>query len=130
MLNSDTIEGTRSLPENSFAKEDIRVWAHGQLNGNIIIDTLEKEYFYNNNMSNLTFTMEYNRNIYTSNSFSLNQENIYVDLISNAAVPPLKCHIFRNPVNITIPSPQKFYCDIQDYSISSYEYVFFFRHII
>ena len=98
-------------------------------NGNIIIDTLEKEYFYNNNMSNLTFTMEYNRNIYTSNSFSLNQENIYVDLISNAAVPPLKCHIFRNPVNITIPSPQKFYCDIQDYSISSYEYVFFFDYI-
>ena len=59
----------------------------------------------------------------------VNEENIYVDLISNASVNPLKCHIFRNPIQITVPSPQKFFCDIKDYSITSYEYVFFFDYL-
>ena len=98
-------------------------------NGNKMLETLEKECFYYNDTSNMTFTMEYNNYIYTSQPFSLNEENIYVDLISNASVNPLKCHIFRNPIQITVPSPQKFFCDIKDYSITSYEYVFFFDYL-
>ena len=97
--------------------------------GNIIIDTLEKECFYNSDMNNLKFTMDFNNNIYTSQSFSLNEENIYVDLTSNTSVNPIKCHIYRNPVKLTIPSPQKFFCDLKDYSISSYEYIFFFDYL-
>ena len=98
-------------------------------NGNKIIDTLEKETFYVQDVSNIKFTMEYNNNIYTSQPFSLAEENIYIDLVSNAQVTPLKCHIFRNPIKFTLPSPQKFFCDIQDFSINSYEYVFFFDYL-
>ena len=97
--------------------------------GNKAIEPLKKECFYSSDMNNLKFTMEYNNNVYTSNLFSLNQENTYVDLTSNASVIPIKCHIYRNPVKITIPSPQKFFCDIKDYSISSYEYIFFFDYL-
>ena len=34
-IDADNIEGIITLPDNSHAKEDIRVWAHGPLNGNI-----------------------------------------------------------------------------------------------
>ena len=98
-------------------------------NGNKVLDTLEKECFYSSDLSNIKFSMEYYDNIYTSQPFSLDQENIYVDLISNASVNPFKCHIFRNPIQITMSSPQKFFCEIKDYSITSYEYVFFFDYL-
>ena len=98
-------------------------------NGNKHLETLENETFYSNDISNMTFTMEYNNNIYTSQPFSLNQENLYIDLISNNSAIPLKCHIFRNPINIELPSPQKFFCHIQDFSIASYEYIFFFDYL-
>ena len=93
------------------------------------IDTLEKEAYYTNDVSNMKFTMEYDNIIYTSQSFSLTDENTYVDLTSNASVNPIKCHIFRNPVKLTMPSPQKFFCEIKDYSITSYEYTFFFDYL-
>ena len=67
--------------------------------------------------------------LYTSEPFSLDQENIYVVLNSNNSPRPLKCHIFRNPVALTMPTPQKFFCEIRDYSISSYEYVLFFDYL-
>ena len=97
--------------------------------GNITLDTLEKECIYNADMTNMSFTMEYNNALYTSESFSLDQENIYVVLNSNNSPRPLKCHIFRNPVALTMPTPQKFFCEIRDYSISSYEYVLFFDYL-
>ena len=96
--------------------------------GNTIIDTLEKECFYNTDMVNVKFTMEYN-NVYTSQTFSLTEENIYVDLVSDVSVNPIKCHIFRNPIKLTIPSPQKFFCELNEYSILSYEYTFFFDYL-
>ena len=97
--------------------------------GNKVIEPLKKECFYSSDMNNLKFTMEYNNNLYTSQTFSLNQDNIYVDMTSNASINPIKCHIYRNPVKLTIPTPQKFFCDLKDYSISSYEYIFFFDYL-
>ena len=98
--------------------------------GSRIIETLEKECLYNENTNDLTITMEYNNSIYTSNPFMLNQENLYIDLKSNSSQNCIKCHIFRNPIKLTIPNPQKFYCDLIDYSIQSYEYTFFFDYLI
>ena len=94
-----------------------------------IIETLEKECLYNQDINNMKITIEYNNNIYTSNIFSLNEENMYIDLISNST-SNIKCHIFRNPIKLEIPNPQKFYCDLKDYSIQSYEYTFFFDYLI
>ena len=97
--------------------------------GNKIIETLQKESFYNSDIYGVKFTMQYINNVYTSEEFPLKDENIYVNLTSNASVNPIKCHIFRNPVKLTIPYPQKFYCDLIDYSIQSYEYTFFFDYL-
>ena len=96
--------------------------------GNKIVETLEKECFYEQ-INDMKLTLEYNNYVYTSNSFSLNEENQYVDLTSPSLKNSIKCHIFRNPVKLTIPSPQKFYCDLKDYSINCYEYVFFFDYL-
>ena len=74
--------------------------------------------------------MNYNNSIYSSNPFVLNEENMYIDLISNSSKNSIKCHIFRNPIKLIIPNPQKFYCDLIDYSIESYEYTFFFDYLI
>ena len=97
--------------------------------GEKTIETLQKDYLYNENKDNMRLSMEYNNNIYTSNPFSLNDENIYIDLNSEASRNSIKCHIFRNPIKLDIPNPQKFYCDIIDYSINSYEYTFFFDYL-
>ena len=97
--------------------------------GNKIIETLGKEYFYNPSINDMKFTMEYNNVVYTSDTFYLNEENTYVNLTSNASPLPIKCHIFRNPIKLTIPYPQKFFCEIIEYSIQSYEYTFFFDYL-
>ena len=76
--------------------------------GNKIIETLGKECLYNENNNDMKITMEYNNNSYTSNSFMLNEENMYIDLFSNSTTNSIKCHIFRNPIKLTIPNPQKF----------------------
>ena len=98
-------------------------------NGNKTIETLEKDYLYNEDVNNMKFTMEYNNKLYTSAPFSLTEENTYVDLNPNSLENNIKCHVFRNPIKLTIPSPQKFYCEIIDYSINSYEYTFFFDYL-
>ncbi len=36
-IDADFVDGTVILPQNNYTKEDIKVWAHGQLNGNINI---------------------------------------------------------------------------------------------
>ena len=97
--------------------------------GNKIIETLGKEYFYNPSINDMKFTMEYNNVVYTSDTFYLNEENTYVNLTSNASPLPIKCHIFRNPIKLTIPYTQKFFCEIIEYSIQSYEYTFFFDYL-
>ena len=96
--------------------------------GNKIIETLEKVCLYNENTNDMKITIEYNNDIYTSNSFMLNEENMYIELTSNTS-NNIKCHVFRNPVKLVIPNPQKFYCDLKDYSIQSYEYTFFFDYL-
>ena len=96
--------------------------------GDEIIETLEKTYLYDENLNNMKITMEYNNNLFTSDLFSLNEENIYIDLNSTSS-RSIKCHVFRNPIKLTIPNPQKFYCDLIDYSILSYEYTFFFDYL-
>ena len=100
------------------------------LEGDEVIETLEKTYIYNNESTNdMKISLEYNNNIFTSNSFMLNEENMYIDLNSTSS-RSIKCHIFRNPIKLTIPNPQRFYCDLIDYSINSYEYTFFFDYLI
>ena len=96
--------------------------------GNKIIETLEKESLYDE-LSNMKISMEYNNNIYTSNTFTLNEENMYIDLNSDSS-RSIKCHVFRNPIKLTIPNPKNYYCDLIDYSINSYEYTFFFDYLI
>ena len=98
--------------------------------GEKVIETLEKECLYNENTNDMKIIMEYNNSIYTSNPFTLNEENMYIDLNSNSSRNSIKCHVFRNPIKLTIPNPQKFYCDLIDYSIQSYEYTFFFDYLI
>ena len=98
--------------------------------GNQTIETLEKQNFYFQNMNDMKLTMEYNNTIFTSNSFILNDENMYIDLNSSSSRNGIKCHVFRNPIKLTIPNPQKFYCELIDYSINSYEYTFFFDYLI
>ena len=98
--------------------------------GNQTIETLEKQHFYSHNMNDMKLTMEYNNNLFTSNSFILNDENMYIDLNSSSSRNGIKCHVFRNPIKLTIPNPQKFYCELIDYSINSYEYTFFFDYLI
>ena len=78
----------------------------------------------------MKLTLEYNNYIYSSNTFSLNEENSYIDLTTNSLKNSIKCHIFRNPIKLVIPNPQKFYCELKDYSINSYEYTFFFDYLI
>ena len=97
--------------------------------GNKIIETLQKECLYNQ-ITDMKITMEYNNNIYTSNTFMLNEENMYIDLNSSSSRNILKCHVFRNPIKLIIPNPKKFYCDLIDYSINSYEFTFFFDYLI
>ena len=97
--------------------------------GNKIIETLEKECLYNQDTDNLKIAIPYNNNIYTSNPFSLKEEDMYIDLNGNSANNTIKCHIFRNPIKLEIPNPQKFYCYLKDYSIQSYEYTFFFDYL-
>ena len=94
------------------------------------LETLEKKCLYNENANDLKITMNYNNSIYSSNPFMLNEENMYIDLNSNSSNNSIKCHIFRNPIKLIIPNPQKFYCDLIDYSIQSYEYTFFFDYLI
>ena len=96
--------------------------------GNKIVETLEKESFYNQ-INDMKLTLEYNNYVYNSNLFSLTEENQYIDLTSPSLKNSIKCHIFRNPVKLTIPNPQKFYCDLKDYSINCYEYTFFFDYL-
>jgi hypothetical protein len=54
---------------------------------------------------------------------------MYIDLNGNSTNNTIKCHIFRNPIKLEIPNPQKFYCNLKDYSIQSYEYTFFFDYL-
>ena len=96
--------------------------------GNKTIETLEKAYLYEQNINNMKISMEYNNNIFSSDLFILNDESAYIDLNSHSS-KSIKCHIFRNPIKLTIPNPQKFYCDLIDYSIQSYEYTFFFDYL-
>ena len=97
--------------------------------GNKIIDTLEKDCLFSETSNDMKITFEYNNHIYTSNSFMLNEENIYINLNSDASRNSVKCHIFRNPIKLKIPNPQIFYCELIDYSIQSYEYTFFFDYL-
>jgi len=96
--------------------------------GNKIIETLERTCFYDS-INDMKLTLEYNNYIYSSNTFSLNEENSYIDLTTNSLKNSIKCHIFRNPIKLVIPNPQKFYCELKDYSINSYEYTFFFDYL-
>ena len=98
--------------------------------GNQTIETLEKQNFYYQGMNDMKLTMEYNNSLFSSNSFVLSEENMYIDLNSSSSRNPIKCHVFRNPIKITIPNPQKFFCELIDYSIKSYEYTFFFDYLI
>ena len=48
-IYADKVEGTIYLPDNSLSKEDVRVWAHGPLNGNIYaIDNNKVEFEVSN----------------------------------------------------------------------------------
>ena len=98
--------------------------------GDKTIEKLENIILCNENVNNMKITIEYNNNIYSSNLFSLNQDNMYIDLNADSIMNTIKCHVLRQPIKLEIPNPQKFYCDLKDYSIQSYEYIFFFDYLL
>lgn len=80
-IHADNVEGTIYIPENNFDIEDIRVWAHGDLNGNIHKVSNNEIKF---NVSNMyRGTMLEARVVTPTGLFTESNKNIYENKLSS-----------------------------------------------
>ena len=105
-------------------------------NTKLTIEPLKKYELYEFRKENinddLIIKIDYNGIIFSSNPFKLLDifTDKYIDLVNENTILCLKCHILKNPVKKEIKKPRNYFLETKEYSINTYEIVFFFDFII
>ena len=105
-------------------------------NYDLTIEPLKKydlyEYRKENINDDLTIKIDYNGIIFSSNPFKLLDifTDDYIDLFNENTQLCLKCHILKYPMKKEIKKPRNYFLEIKEYSINTYEIIFFFDFII
>ena len=105
-------------------------------NKNLAIEPLKKydlyEFSQENLIDDIIIKIDYYGFIFSSKPFKLLDiyTDDYIDLFSESEKLCLKCHILKNPIKKEIKKPRNYFLEIKEYSINTYEIVFFFDFII
>ena len=90
------------------------------------------EFRKENIYDDITIKIDYYGTMFSSNPFKLFDilTDLYVDLFNENTQLSLKCHILKKPMKKEIKKPRNYFLEIKEYSINTYEIIFFFDFII
>ena len=105
-------------------------------NRNVTLETLEKKESYDFGKGSINddlyLEIEYYGIFYKSKPFKLIDmySDKYLDLTNENNQSCLKCHILKKPIQKIMKKPRSYFLEIKEFSINTYEIIFFFDYII
>ena len=100
----------------------------------LIIETLKSEDIYDISIDNIevNIKIDYYGIYYKSQIFTLieMENDQYIDLANENNPIYFKCHILKKPLQNKIKKPKSYFLETKEYSINTYEVIFFFDYIV